>query len=319
MSRSFLEIDDLTPEELSAVLDASERPDPPKVLAGLGVALIFEKPSNRTRNATEMAVVQLGGHPVAIRGEEVGIDVRETAEDVGRTLACYHAAIGARVYDHRVLTRMAATVDVPVVNLLSDDAHPMQALSDLLTLRQHLGDPTGRSVAWVGDFTNVARSLAIGAAMCGMGVRVAAPHGYGPTPVDVDRLAALGSPPLVTTRPAEAVDGADAVVTDVWTSMGQEDEAAVRRKAFEGFTVDEALMADAAANAVFLHCLPAHRGEEVAAAVVDGPRSLVWQEAENRMHVARGLLLWLFEGGQERTTGAKRGPSGPAAGQERTT
>lgn len=294
MSRSFLEIDDLTPEELVAVLDASERPDPPAVLSGRGVALVFEKPSNRTRNATEMAVVQLGGHPVAIRGDEVGIDVRETAEDVGRTLACYHAAIGARVYEHAKLTRMAAAVDVPVVNLLSDDAHPMQALSDLLTLRQHLGELEGRSMAWVGDFTNVARSLAIGAAMLGMEVRVGAPHGYGPGPLDVDRLAALGAPPLVATRPAEAVEGADAVVTDVWTSMGHEEEASARRQAFEGFTVDTALMDRAAPAGVFLHCLPAHRGEEVAADVVDGPRSLVWQEAANRMHVARGLLLWLF-------------------------
>ena len=295
MSRSFLEIDDLTCEELVAVLDASERPDPPAVLAGRGVALIFEKPSNRTRNATEMAVVQLGGHPVAIAGEDVGIDVRETAEDVGRTLACYHAAIGARVYEHAKLTRMAAVVDVPVVNLLSDDAHPMQALSDLLTLRQHLGELGGRSIAWVGDYTNVARSLAIGAAMLGMEVRIAAPHGYGPDPLDVDRLADLGAVPAVVTRPAEAVAGADAVVTDVWTSMGHEAEAAARRQAFEGFTVDAALMDLAAPTGVFLHCLPAHRGEEVAADVVDGPRSLVWQEAANRMHVARGLLLWLFE------------------------
>lgn len=309
MTRSFLEIDDLAPEELVAVLDASERADPPQVLAGRGVALIFEKPSNRTRNATEMAVVQLGGHPVAIRGDEVGIDVRETAEDVGRTLACYHAAIGARVYEHAKLTRIAAAVDVPVVNLLSDEAHPMQALSDLLTLRQQFGELRGRSIAWVGDFTNVARSLALGAAMLGMEVRVGAPHGYGPSDVDVDRLAALGCAPLVTTRPAEAVAGADAVVTDVWTSMGQEDEAIARRQAFEGFTVDATLMGAAAPDGVFLHCLPAHRGEEVSGDVVDGPRSLVWQEAANRMHVARGLLLWLFE----------RGLSRPAASRGRTT
>jgi ornithine carbamoyltransferase len=296
VSRSFLEVDDLTVAELGAVLDAAERRDPPQVLAGRGVALVFQKPSNRTRNATEMAVVQLGGHPLMLREEEVGLDVRETAEDIGRTLACYHAAIGARVFDHGMLARMAGAVDVPVINLLSDDAHPMQALADLLTLRQHFGDLAGRSVAWVGDFTNVARSLAIGAAMSGMEVRVAAPAGYGPTEVDVDRIAAHGAPPLVTSRPAEAVAGVDVVVTDVWTSMGQEHEAAARRLAFEGFTVDEALMAGAAAGSVFLHCLPAHRGEEVSAEVVDGPRSLVWPEAANRMHVARGLLLWLFEG-----------------------
>jgi ornithine carbamoyltransferase len=296
VTRSLLEVDDLTADELVAILDASERPDPPPVLAGRGVALVFEKPSNRTRNATEMAVVQLGGHPVSLRGDEVGLDVRETAEDVGRTLACYHAAIGARVFDHATLTRMAAVVDVPVVNLLSDDAHPMQALADLLTLRQHFGALAGRVLAWVGDYSNVARSLSIGAAMCGMEVRLATPHGYGPSPVDVDHLASLGARPMVTTRPDEAVAGADAVVTDVWTSMGQEDEAIVRRQAFEGFTVDAAVMERAAPEGVFLHCLPAHRGEEVSADVVDGPRSLIWAEAANRMHVARGLLLWLFEG-----------------------
>ncbi|MEX2659466.1 MAG: ornithine carbamoyltransferase [Acidimicrobiales bacterium] len=297
MSRSFLEIDDLTAEELVEVLDASERKDPPQVLAGSGVALLFEKPSNRTRNATEMAVVQLGGHPIVIRAEEVGIDVRETAEDVARTLACYHAAIGARVFEHEKLTRMAGVVGVPVINLLSDDAHPMQALADLLTLRQRFGELPGRSLAWIGDYTNVARSLAIGAALSGMEVRIAAPHDYGPEPHEVDRLTALGARPLVTTRPEEAVTGADAVLTDVWVSMGDEDEAIVRREAFEGFTVDSALMARAAAEAVFLHCLPAHRGEEVTAEVVDGSQSLVWQEARNRMQVARGLLLWLFAGG----------------------
>ncbi len=296
--RRFLEIDDLSVDELAAVLDASERTRPPQVLAGLGVALVFEKPSNRTRNATEMAVVQLGGHPVAIRSEEVGIDLRETAEDVARTLACYHAVIGARVFEHHKLVRMADAVDVPVVNLLSDDAHPMQALADLLTLRQRFGSLAGRSLAWIGDYTNVARSVAIGAAMSGMEVRIAAPHGYGPEPHEVDRLAGLGARPLVTTRPDEAVAAVDAVFTDVWVSMGEEDEAIARRQAFEGFTVDAALMAEAAVDSVFLHCLPAHRGQEVAAEVVDGPRSLVWQEAANRMHVSRGLLLWLF--GEER-------------------
>lgn len=298
MTRSFLEIDDLTAEELAEVLDASEREDPPQVLAGSGVALLFEKPSARTRNATEMAVVQLGGHPIAIRAEEVGIDVRETAEDVARTLACYHAAIGARVFEHDKLTRMAAVVGVPVINLLSDDGHPMQALADLLTLRQRFGGLTGRSLAWIGDYTNVARSLAIGAAMSGMEVRIAAPHGYAPEPHEVDRLAALGARPLVTARPEEAVTGADAVLTDVWVSMGDEHEAVIRREVFEGFTVDGALMARAATEAVFLHCLPAHRGEEVTAEVVDGSQSLVWLEARNRMHVARGLLLWLFGGGR---------------------
>src|SRR5439155_8589053 len=154
--RHLLEVDDLTPDEVTAVLDAAEAPDPPQVLARKGLALVFEKPSARTRNSMEMAVVQLGGHPVSIRGEEVAIDVRESAEDVARTLACYHAAIGARVFEHDKVERMAAVSHGPVVNLLSDDAHPCQALADLLTIRQRFGSFAGRAVAYVGDFNNVA-------------------------------------------------------------------------------------------------------------------------------------------------------------------
>lgn len=292
--RHLLEIDDLTSDELAEVLDLAEDPTPPPVLAGRGMALVFEKPSARTRNSMEMAVVQLGGHPLSIRGEEIGLDTRETVEDVARTLSCYHAAIGARVFDHRTVERLAGAAGVPVVNLLSDDAHPCQALADLLTMRQYWTELAGRTVAYVGDFNNVARSLALGAARTGMHVRLAAPAGYGPSPADVDRIRAAGTQPLVTTHAAEAVEGADAVYTDVWASMGQETEAEVRRRAFEGFTVDDRLMAVAGAKAIFLHCLPAHRGEEVAGSVVDGPRSVVWRQAENRMHAQRGLLLWLL-------------------------
>ncbi len=292
--RHFLEIDDLDRNELTAVLDLAEG-DADPVLAGQGMALLFEKPSARTRNSMELAVVQLGGHPVTLRGEEVGIDTRETAEDVARTLGCYHAAIGARVFDHRVLERLAAASPVPVVNLLSDLAHPMQALADLLTLRQH-GGLEGRTVAWVGDGNNVCRSLALGAALSGVAVRVCTPQGYALAPADVARVRELGGAISEHTDPREAVAGADAVYTDVWTSMGQEDEQARRLRAFAGFTVTEALLAQAAPGAVFLHCLPAHRGEEVEAAVVDGPRSLVWPQAANRMHAARGLLAWLLGG-----------------------
>jgi ornithine carbamoyltransferase len=286
--RQFLEVDDLTADELAAVLDASETPDPPRVLDGKGVALVFEKPSARTRNSSEMAVVQLGGHPVTIRGEEVGFDVRESVEDVTRTLACYHAVIAARVYEHRTLERMVDVSPVPIVNLLSDLAHPCQALADLLTLRQHWGSLGGRTIAWVGDWNNVARSLAIGARLSGMTFRAAGPPGYGPD----DEARSLGVVPAGSA--AEAVDGADAVVTDTWTSMGQEDEAAARRAAFAGWTVDDALLGKAAPEAVFLHCLPAHRGEEVTDEVLDGPRSLIWREAENRMHVMRGIFGWVL-------------------------
>ena len=295
MSRSLLDIDDLTPDELNGILTfAAAGPAP--VLDGRGVALIFEKPSARTRNATEMAVVQLGGHPVSLRGDDVGIDVRETAEDVARTLACYHAAICGRVFDHHRLERMAAAVDVPVINLLSDRAHPCQAIADLLTLRQHFGSLSGLTVAYVGDWNNVARSLGLALGMAGATFRLGCPPGYAPGEGDLDHLATTGARPELHHRPADAVKGADAVYTDVWTSMGAEQESDQRRRAFEGWTVDANLMAAAGPDAVFLHCLPAHRGEEVTADVLEGPASLVWPQATNRLHAARGALRWLIEG-----------------------
>ena len=291
--RHFLEIDYLSPQELSVVLDLADLPDPKPLLAGRGVALIFEKPSNRTRNSTEMAVVGLGGHPVSIRGEEIGLGVRESAEDVTRVLARYHAAIGARVFDHAILEDMARVDVVPIVNLLSDRAHPCQVLADLLTLRGHWGSLGGQTVAWIGDGNNVARSLVVGCGLAGLNLRLACPPGHGVDPVAIDAARSCGSDVLTTTDPVEAVEGADAVYTDVWVSMGQESEAASREDAFAGYQVNRKLMDRAAADAVFLHCLPAHRGLEVAAEVIDGPRSLVWDQAENRMHAARGLLSWL--------------------------
>jgi ornithine carbamoyltransferase len=299
MTRHLLEVDELTHAEMGDVLDLAEETAPPQVLAGRTVALLFEKPSARTRSSASVAAVQLGGNPVVITGAEVGLDSRETVEDVGRTLACYHAAIGARVFEHSKLERMAAALDesaspVPVVNLLSDRGHPCQALADLLTLRQRFGELAGRTVAYVGDGNNVCRSLVVAAALTGVHTRVATPPGYELDETDVKRAQALGGSILTTSDPREAVSGADAVYTDVWASMGQEDEAEQRRAAFAGFTVDELLMALARPEAVFLHCLPAHRGEEVSAEVIDGPRSVVWQQAANRMHSMRGLLLWLL-------------------------
>lgn len=297
VARHFLEVDDLTAGELAEVLDLAEEPHPPAVMAGRGMALLFEKPSLRTRHATEMAVVQLGGHPLTLRGEEVSLESREPVADVARVLSAYHAVVGARVFAHRTVEALARAASVPVVNLLSDASHPCQALADLLTLRQHFGELKGLTVAYVGDHNNVARSLSLAAAMAGAAVRLACPPGHAPSAADLDRLAAVvgaGADVAVTARPAEAASGADVVYTDVWTSMGQEAETAARRCAFEGFTVDETLMAEAASGAVFLHCLPAHRGEEVAAGVIDGPASLVWRQAENRMHATRGLLRWLL-------------------------
>jgi ornithine carbamoyltransferase len=293
--RHLLDIDDLSTDELVELLDRAERTSLPTSLDKEGVALIFEKPSARTRNATEMAVVQLGGHPITIRGEEIGMDARESVEDVTRTLANYHAIIAARVFAHSTLERMVAVSSVPVVNLLSDVAHPMQALADVMTLRQELGALEGRTLAWVGDTNNVCRSLTIAASMLGMRVRIAAPPEYELSEAELDSLALAGVHPEQLARPDAAVKGADAVVTDTWVSMGQEAEAGERRNDFEGFTVDDRLMATAAPHAVFLHCLPAHRGEEVTSDVLDGPRSRVWQAAANRMHTARAVLSWLRE------------------------
>jgi ornithine carbamoyltransferase len=299
--RHVLEVDDLGADGLEDVLGLAAV-DPatlPRTLTGRGVALVFEKPSARTRNSSELATVALGGHPVYIQGAEVGIDTRETAEDVARTLACFHRVVCARVLDHRTLERMRDALDaggvaVPVVNLLSDRAHPCQALADVLTLRQCFGPAVGeRPVAFIGDANNVWRSLALAASMVGIPTRVASPAGYGPTAAEVALVRSFGGDLLVTDDPAEAADGAAALYTDVWTSMGQEEERATRLADFAGFTVDGALLARAAPDAVVLHCLPAHRGEEISAEVVDGPRSVVWRQAANRMHAMRGLLAWV--------------------------
>jgi ornithine carbamoyltransferase len=298
----LFDIEDLWPD-WDRVLELATAADPGLPLAGAGVALLFEKPSARTRNSTEMAVVELGGHPVYIQGAEVGLDQRESAEDVARTLACYHRILCARVFDHGVLVRMAAALgrsgfDTPVINLLSDGAHPCQAVADVLTLRETLGPLAGRSVAYIGDANNMARSLAKAALAEGMEVRVAAPAGYQFSAAEQDCLRAFaattgrGGSLHVTGDPGAAADGADALYTDVWTSMGQEDERPARLEAFRGFTVDGALVARAAPGAVVLHCLPAHRGEEVTDDVLEGPHSVVWRQAAHRRTAMRGILSW---------------------------
>ena len=293
--RHLLEIDDLSAVELGRILDLAISAEAPRVLAGKGAALIFEKPSARTRNSMEMAVVQLGGHPVYIQGHEVGFDTRETVEDVTRTMACFHAMVGARVFEHSVVERMAALDLVPIVNMLSDSAHPLQAFADLLTMRREFGDLAGRSVAYVGDANNVARSLALAAGRAGMSFRISSPPGYGFSEVDAERIATAGVEISVHDRPDEAVAGADAIYADTWTSMGQEAEAEQRRRDFEGFQIDERMMGLASSGAIFLHCLPAHRNEEVTDAVLDGSRSRIWVQAANRMHAARGALAWLAQ------------------------
>jgi ornithine carbamoyltransferase len=296
--RHFLNTSDLTRIEIGTVLAlAKQRPEALGwPLADYGVAMIFEKPSNRTRQSMEMAVVQLGGHPVFTRGEEVGFDVRESVEDITQILAGYHAILAARVLDHAVLERMAATNSVPVVNMLSDYSHPLQSLADVLTMREEFGSLKGRTVAWVGDYNNVARSLAEACALEGAHVRLGCPSGYGASDDELARIRSLGAATVEqSTAPHDAVRDAHAVHTDVFVSMGQESETERRMRDFVGFQVDESMMAAADPEAIFMHCLPAHRGVEVAAEVIDGPASRVVRQAHNRMHAARGLLAFLCE------------------------
>jgi ornithine carbamoyltransferase len=305
--RNFLDLDDLEPGEWDRVLALALEPPAHAPLAGQGVALLFQKPSARTRNSTEMAVVDLGGHPVYIQGTEVGLDERETAEDVARTLGCYHRVLCARVFEHAVLVRMAAALQrsgfaVPVVNLLCDTAHPCQAVTDVLTMREALGPLVGRVLTYVGDANNMARSLAQAGLLEGMEVRFASPAGYTFSRDELADLQAFGDrvgrggTVQVADDAGQAAKGAAVLYTDVWTSMGQEEERAERLAAFAGFTVDAALVERAAPDAVVLHCLPAHRGEEITDDVLEGPRSLVWRQAAHRRTAMRGILAWVVEG-----------------------
>jgi ornithine carbamoyltransferase len=281
----LLKIRDLGREALEQILALSERQHPRRPLQGRGIALYFEKPSARTRNSMEMAVIQLGAHPVYIQKDELGLGVRESAEDVARSLACYHSLIAARVKDHELLDRMAAAVGTPVLNMLSSSDHPLQALADLLTVKQLFGRIEGIRIAYIGDVNTVAVSLAEGCSLLGAEFVAASPEGYG-----------FADPPSGVRQvidPAEAVEGADIVYTDVWVSMGQDEQAEARRAALSSYQVGAALMARAP-EAWFLHCLPARRGEEVTDDVIDGPRSAVWRQAENRMHTARGAMAWML-------------------------
>ena len=281
--KHLLSIRGLSTADLKAIMALSEQPAP-RVLQGRGVALYFEKPSARTRNSMELATAQLGGHPVYIQKDELGMGERESVPDVTHTLACYHAIIAGRVFDHGMLEEMVRVNAAPVLNMLSGTAHPLQALADLLTVKQLLGRLEGAKIAFIGEGNNVSRSLAEACTLAGAQFTIASPEGYG-----------LGNAPDLrqVADPAEAVEGAEIVYTDVWVSMGDE-ESEDRRTAFEPYQVDEALMARTN-DARFLHCLPARRGEEVTAPVIDGPRSAVWRQAENRMHTARGAMLWMLE------------------------
>ncbi len=295
MPKHLLEIDDLSAIDIAEIIRLSHVENPEQVLRNKGAALLFEKPSNRTRNSMEMAIIQLGGHPITIRPDEVGIGTRESAEDVARTLSCYHALIGARVFAHSTVEELSSASTSPVVNMLSDKSHPLQALADLLTIWEEYGTFEGCIVAYVGDANNVARSLAIGCGLMGIEFRVAHPNGYGFSKADEETIRGIGTQFSATNNPAEAVTGASVVYTDVWASMGQEEEREKRLADFEGYTVGDELFELSKDDSIFMHCLPAHPGEEVSRSVLDNGKSRIWEQAENRMHAARGFLLHLFQ------------------------
>jgi len=263
------------------------------VLSGRSVGIFFQKPSTRTRVSAELASAQLGAIPVVLGQQEVGLGTREAVKDVAGVLDRYLDVIAMRVFNHTDLVEVARHADAPVINLLSDVEHPCQALADLQTITEHVRSPAA-TVAYIGDGNNVAHSLMLGATMLGMRMRIATPPGYEPSDEYVSK-ARFHGPVLVTNDPAEAVKGADVVYTDVWASMGQEAEAKERERAFAPYRVDLKLFDRAGADAVFMHCLPAHRGSEVTDDVVDHPRSVVLDQAENRLHSFKALLLHLFE------------------------
>ena len=270
-------------------------------LRGRTLAMIFQKASTRTRVSFEAGMYQLGGHAMNLSGGDIQLRRGETVPDTARVLSRYVDAIMARVYAHEDLEEMARCASIPVINGLSDLCHPVQALADFMTLLEHRGTLEGARVAYVGDGNNVCHSLMLAAAKLGVAMSVAAPEGYDPNPGIVASAARTaeesGTPAAAVTRdPMDAVKEADAVYTDVWTSMGQEAESAARVAAFQGYMVTEKMMAAAGRNAVFMHCLPAHRGEEVAAEVMDGPRSVVFDQAENRLHAQKAVLALLIGG-----------------------
>ncbi|MGZ8623893.1 MAG: ornithine carbamoyltransferase [Actinomycetota bacterium] len=303
MKDDYLSVDDLSPAELDDLLDlaAKLKSDPAahaESLRGRSVALVFEKPSTRTRVSFEVGVAELGGHPVVLSTNDLQLGRGETIEDTGRVLSRYVDAIVLRTFEQERLEVLASAASVPVVNALSDFEHPCQALADLLTVRERLGSLRGRVLTYLGDGNNVAHSLLLAGAKAGMTVRVATPPGFEPIPQVVQRateIAAETGCEIVTTDDATAASwGADVLYTDVWASMGQETEADERMLIFPLYQLNQALVDVAAEDVVVLHCLPAHRGQEITGEVLDGPRSAVWDQAENRLHTQKALLLRLF-------------------------
>jgi len=269
-----------------------------RVLSGKTLALIFQKPSNRTRVSFEVGMYQLGGYSIYLGPDEINLGVREAVKDVARTLSRYVDGIVLRTFAHKNILEMAAFSQIPVINGLSDSSHPCQALADLFTVREKFGRLKGVTLAYVGDGNNVCNSLIYASVKMGMNIRVAAPAGYQPDAVVIKEaraLASFGKSELyVSHDPLEAVRGADVVYTDVWASMGQETEAAQRAKVFKKFQVNSFLLRQAQKKALVMHCLPAHRGQEITDDVIDGPRAIVFDQAENRMHVQKAILISLL-------------------------
>lgn len=300
-SRHFLTLLDLSPEELSRLLDRGAElarlrgtADHPRPLTGKSVVVLLEKASTRTRLSFEVGIAELGGHPITLISRDTQLGRGEPIADTARMLSGYAHAVVYRTFGHERVTELAEHASIPVINGLSDDYHPCQLLADLMTIRSHVGNRLeGVRVAWIGDGNNMAHSWINAAALTGLSLRLACPAGYEPNEAIVAHAQKLGADVEVVRDPHEAAEGAAVVTTDVWASMGQEAENEARKVAFADYQVDTKLMSRAARGAIFLHCLPAHRGEEVAAEVIDGPASRVWEEAENRLHAQKALLEFL--------------------------
>ncbi len=305
--RHFLRDDDLSPEEQGQVLDLAASlkaaPYAARPLAGpRSVAMIFDKPTLRTQTSFGAGIAEMGGNPMLVEGRLAGIGSRESVEDVARVLGRQCAVVVWRTFFQSDLELMAQWAGVPVVNALTDDFHPCQVVADLLTVREHFGDLAGRTVAFVGDgVCNMAHSWLLGGATAGMHVRVGAPADYLPSTPTMERAALIGARTggsvLADTDPQAVVEGADVVVTDTWISMGKEAEQAAREQVFAPYALTGALMDLAGDQSVALHCLPAYRGKEITAEVIDGPRSLVWDEAENRRHAQKAVLAFVLGAG----------------------
>jgi ornithine carbamoyltransferase len=297
--RDFLAIPDFTTKELEGLFDLADRMRTGKYdkkpLAGKSLAMIFMKSSTRTRVSFEVGTWQLGGHALFLSPRDVQLGRGEPIKDTARVLSRYVDGIMIRTFAHAEVVELAEFATVPIINGLTDLLHPCQILADLLTVRQHLGTYEGKKIAWVGDGNNMANSWINAAYRLGFDLTLACPEGYDPDAAILER-AKKKAKVRVVRDPKEAVDGADVVNTDVWASMGQEEEQKIREKAFAGYQVDDALMKRAHKKAIFLHCLPAHRGEEVSASVIEGPQSRVWDEAENRLHVQKAIMAVLMGG-----------------------